>query len=186
MSLKQHFELMATYNQWMNNNVYEASNKLSQAALAEDRNAFFGSILGTLNHVVVADTIWLKRFATHPASSKALGPITELPAPTSLDQVVFEDFGRLHEHRQWLDEQIIHWISGLADADLGYILSYHNIQGVASSMRLSSLVLHFFNHQTHHRGQASTLLLQAGVDIGVTDLLALIPQEVGEASLNRG
>ncbi len=177
MSLKQHFELMATYNQWMNNNVYEASSKLSPAALAEDRHAFFGSILGTLNHVVVADTIWLKRFATHPASSKALGPITELPAPTSLDQVLFEDFGRLHKHRQWMDEQIIHWISGLADADLDYILSYHNIKGAAFNMRLSNLVLHFFNHQTHHRGQASTLLSQAGVDIGVTDLLALIPQE---------
>ncbi|MDF0750760.1 DinB family protein [Marinobacter sp. 71-i] len=175
--MKQHFELMATYNQWMNNNVYEAVGKLSQEALAEDRNAFFGSILGTLNHIVVADTIWLKRFATHPASSKALGPIMELPAPDSLDQVLFEDFGRLHEHRQWLDEQIIHWISGLDDADLGYILSYHNIKGVASNKRLSSLVLHFFNHQTHHRGQASTLLSQAGVDIGVTDLLALIPQE---------
>ncbi len=182
MSLKQHFELMATYNQWMNTNVYNAATTLSQTALTEDRGAFFGSILGTLNHIVVADTIWLKRFATQPAGSEALAGITEQPDPTSLDQVLFEDFDRLYEHRKWMDEQIIHWISGLTDVDLNCSLSYHNIKGVAANKRFSNLVLHFFNHQTHHRGQVSTLLSQAGVDIGVTDLLALIPQEASGCS----
>lgn len=177
MSLKDHFELMASYNQWMNTKVYEAAGNLSEDALSEDRGAFFGSILGTLNHLVVGDRIWLKRFATHPPSADALSALTELQKPTSLDQILYRDFAALHEHRQWLDEQIIKWVSGLTDADLDFTLSYSNTKGVARTMKLSPLILHFFNHQTHHRGQVTTLLSQAGEDVGVTDLFALIPNE---------
>lgn len=177
MSLKSHFQLLATYNQWMNSKVYEATSQLGDTALAQDRGAFFGSILGTLNHIVVADTIWLKRFASHPASADALRPIADLPTPASLDQALFEAFGGLHEHRKWLDEQIIHWVSALTEEDLQFVLSYRNMKGVPANRQLSALMLHFFNHQTHHRGQTTTLLSQAGVDVGVTDLLALIPDE---------
>lgn len=73
---------------------------------------------------------------------------------------------------------IINWVAALTDDELSTTLSYHNTKGVASKRRYSSLVVHFFNHQTHHRGQTTTLLSQAGVDVGVTDLLALIPEEV--------
>ncbi|KEF32624.1 DinB family protein [Marinobacter nitratireducens] len=177
MSLKQHFELMAAYNQWMNEKEYDAAGHLDTSALTEDRGAFFSSILGTLNHIVVGDTIWLKRFATHPASTKALTGVIELPFPTSLDQILFENFSELYSHRKWLDEQIIHWISKLSNNDLDYILSYQNTKGVSANKRFSALILHFFNHQTHHRGQVSTLLSQAGEEVGVTDLLALIPDE---------
>jgi len=178
MSLKQHFELMAEYNQWMNDKICATAGDVEQEDLIEDRGAFFGSILGTLNHIVVGDIIWLKRFAKHPAGSNALREISELPDPIGLDQILFEDFDRLREHREWLDRQIISWIAGLAVDDLGHILSYHNTKGVLARRRFSDLILHFFNHQTHHRGQISVLLSQAGKDIGVTDLLALIPDRV--------
>lgn len=177
MSLKEHFDLMAAYNQWMNGKVYQAASNLDEEALFIDRGAFFQSIFGTLNHLVVGDTLWLKRFATHPASANMLSPIKELQTPTRLDQPVCEDFGALWEHRQWLDEQIIEWVSGLTDADLDFTLSYNNTKGVSRTMRLSPLIFHFFNHQTHHRGQVTTLLSQAGEDVGVTDLFALIPNE---------
>jgi len=177
MSLEEHFQLLAAYNQWMNAKVYEAAGRLSASELAEDRGAIFGSILGTLNHLVVADTIWLKRFVTHPSCVNSFQAIADLENPTSLDQIVFDDFGRLKEHRSWLDHQIIDWISQLAEGDLDVVLSYGNMKGVPAQKRYSSLVLHFFNHQTHHRGQVSTLLSQAGADIGVTDLLARIPDE---------
>ncbi|MFE8070011.1 DinB family protein [Marinobacteraceae bacterium S3BR75-40.1] len=180
MSLKQHFELMAAYNQWMNEKVYEAAGRFDPSVLAEDRGAFFRSILGTLNHIVVGDTVWLKRFATHPASAGALRDVTDLPAPTGLDQILFENFSELYSHRKWLDKQIIQWISNLSDHDLDFILSYQNTKSVPAKKRLSALVLHFFNHQTHHRGQVTTLLSQAGEDVGVTDLLALIPDETAE------
>jgi len=107
----------------------------------------------------------------------ALYMVAGLPNPSSLDQIVFNDFSRLSEHRAWLDRQIINWVGELSDRDLESVLSYHNTKGVPANKRYSSLVLHFFNHQTHHRSQVSALLSQAGEDIGVTDLLALTPEE---------
>lgn len=175
MSLKNHFDLLATYNQWMNSKVYEAAGHLSATDLSIDRGAFFGSILGTLNHILVADTIWLKRFATHPSCLNSLREVADLQNPTSLDQLLFDDLGSLSEQRTWLDRLIINWIAELSESDLDFVLSYHDIKGAPANKRYSSLVLHFFNHQTHHRGQVSTLLSQAGEDIGVTDLLVQIP-----------
>ncbi|PHS48478.1 MAG: damage-inducible protein DinB [Marinobacter sp.] len=177
MSLKEHFELMAAYNQWMNTKIYEAAGILDETELSRERGAFFGSIIGTLNHIVVGDTIWLKRFAMHPTFSIALKEVADLPSPNKLNDILFEDFAALSERRAWLDNHIICWVGTLSDDDLNVVLRYQNTKGVPANRRFSSLLQHFFNHQTHHRGQVSTLLSQAGVDIGVTDLLALIPDE---------
>ena len=161
----------------MNAKVYEAAARLEEGELARDRGAFFGSILGTLNHILVADTIWLQRFAKHPRCHTLLQQVAELPAPERLDQLLFDDLADLVRHRSWMDLQIITWVRALNDDDLNLVLTYHNTKGVAFRRRFSNLMLHLFNHQTHHRGQVSALLSQAGVDIGVTDLLALIPDE---------
>nr|WP_136067600.1 DinB family protein [Halomonas sp. EAR18] len=177
MSPKEHFELLAVYNRWMNSKIYAAAGRLGVTELARDRGAFFGSILGTLNHLLVADTIWLKRFATHPSGFASLREVVKLPDPVSLDQLLFEDFTALSERRAWLDIQIVDWVGKLSGDDLNVLFEYRNTRGVPYCRRFSSLVLHFFNHQTHHRGQVSTLLSQAGEDVGVTDLLALIPEE---------
>ena len=179
MNLNDHVRLMASYNGWMNAKLYEAAGTLSAEALTLDRKAFFGSLIGTLNHIVVGDTLWLKRFALHPANYSELEPILHLPSPTSLDQVLFVDFGELSRQRKMLDAVIASWANCVTDADLNQVLQYTNTKGVVSAKRFFSLVMHFFNHQTHHRGQATTLLTQAGVDIGVTDLLALIQNETG-------
>lgn len=174
--MQEHLYLLATYNQWMNQKLYETAGNLTPAELAEDRGAFFGSLLGTLNHLVVADRIWLKRFATLPAFADALRPVSDLPDPGSLDQILFDRFEALRDHRQWLDTQILEWIDGLEEGDLEQVLAYRNMKGVASRRRVSLVLLHFFNHQTHHRGQATTLLSQIGEDVGITDLLMLIPE----------
>ena len=81
------------------------------------------------------------------------------------------------EQRSWLDHRISDWVSQLSDDDLDRVLAYHNTKGVPANRRFSSLVLHFFNHQTHHRGQVTTLLSQAGKTVELTDLLVLIPDE---------
>jgi uncharacterized damage-inducible protein DinB len=177
MSERAHFALLAEYNEWMNNKVYAAACELEPAALLLDRGAFFGSIVGTLNHIVAGDTIWLRRFATHPARFAALQPLLALPVPASLAAIHSTDLGELLTHRQMLDRVIRQWVAGLTDADLEHVLHYANTKGVVADKRFGSLLLHFFNHQTHHRGQASTLLSQAGVDVGVTDLLMLIPNQ---------
>ncbi len=178
MKFSEHVCLLASYNQWMNARVYAAAGTLSAAELAAERRAFFGSILGTLNHLLVADTIWLKRFARHPAGHAALEPVRRLPDPAALDQMLFSDLEAMAKQRRMLDDIIVRWADSLTDGDLEHVLHYANTRGVESDKRFFSLVMHFFNHQTHHRGQVSTLLSQAGVDIGVTDLLARIPNEV--------
>jgi uncharacterized damage-inducible protein DinB len=170
---------MASYNEWMNAKVYEAARSLPEEELSANRKAFFGSILGTLNHLVVGDTIWLKRFATHPANHASLEPIRRLPTPESLDQRLFTNMQNLADHRKWLDGVITEWARSIAESDLDHVLRYANMKGVAANKNFFSLVMHFFNHQTHHRGQVTTLLSQAGINVGVTDLLALIPNAPG-------
>ncbi len=177
MKPSDHVRQMAAYNAWMNSRLYEAAARLPADALSLDRKAFFGSILGTLNHIVVGDTLWLKRFATHPAGYPELDPVRALAQPTALDQLLFQDFAALKQHRERLDAVITAWAKVVTDQDLDHILHYANTKGVISDKRFFNLVMHFFNHQTHHRGQATTLLMQAGVDVGVTDLLMLIPNE---------
>ncbi|MBM6447722.1 MULTISPECIES: DinB family protein [Pseudomonas] len=172
-----HICLMAIYNDRMNAKVYEAARSLTDEELSVDRKAFFGSILGTLNHLVVGDTIWLKRFAQHPANYLALEPIRQLPAPQSLDQLLLSNIRELSTYRGWLDQVIVEWSRAITESDLDYTLNYTSMKGAPADKSFYGLVMHFFNHQTHHRGQATTLLSQAGVDVGDTDLVALIPYE---------
>jgi uncharacterized damage-inducible protein DinB len=171
----QHLKLMASYNEWMNAKVYEAATRLAPEELAADRGAFFGSILGTLNHLVTGDTIWLKRFAAHPSAVAVLAPVCRLPDPVSLAHAQFADLPALAERRGMLDQAILEWVAALTEKDLHLTLRYANSKGIVSERNYLSLVMHFFNHQTHHRGQVTTLLTQAGVDVGTTDLLALVP-----------
>ncbi|MFL6659181.1 MAG: DinB family protein [Massilia sp.] len=177
MSERGHCILLAQYNAWMNTQLYAAAAKLPAGEFVAERGAFFGSLAGTLNHIVAGDTIWLRRFATHPARFPMLQALLEAPAPTGLTAMHSSDLAALTAHRQALDAIISAWAATLTDADLDHVLHYANTKGVVSNKRFGSLVLHFFNHQTHHRGQASTLLSQAGIDIGVTDLLMLVPNE---------
>lgn len=181
--MQRHFALLASYNRWMNERLYAAAAALPAAELARDRGAFFGSILGTLNHLVVADTIWLKRFAAHPSRHAALDPVRALAMPTALDQVVSDDFTALSAHRAMLDDVIVRWVASLDAGDLRHVLEYANTRGDRFRRELSALLAHFFNHQAHHRGQVTTLLSQAGVDVGVTDLLALIPDAGTESAV---
>jgi uncharacterized damage-inducible protein DinB len=165
---------MANYNQWINARVYAAARQLPAEELAAQRNAFFGSIIGTLNHIVVGDTTWLKRFATHPSAFDSLDPIRALEDPEALNQMLFSDFDELSERRILIDEAIVRWAAQLTAADLSHSLAYTRMSGGVARKPLHALLVHFFNHQTHHRGQVTTLLSQAGVDVGVTDLVALI------------
>lgn len=178
MKRTEHLCLMARYNQWMNAKLYQAAMILPEAQIVLDRQAFFGSILGTLNHLLAGDTIWLKRFARHPAQPLALAPLQQVALPQDLKTLLFPDLRGLWQQRQWLDQLILDFSQSLSDADLDSSLHYTNTKGVVAERDFHALLVHFFNHQTHHRGQASTLLTQAGVDVGDTDLLMLIPSKI--------
>jgi uncharacterized damage-inducible protein DinB len=177
MTLLKQIQLMAQYNQWINQRIYQATKQLPDAKLNEDKKAFFGSILGTLNHIMVADIVWLKRFSKHPSYHVSLNYIRQLEQPENLNQILHDNFEILTQKRLELDTVIIQWSQEINDKDLSFMLPYNNMKGEPSVKEFGSLIFHFFNHQTHHRGQVTTLLSQENVDIGVTDLLMLIPSE---------
>jgi len=169
--------LMAEYNRWMNQRLYEAASKLSADEVAKDRGAFFGSILGTLNHIAVADLLWLHRLAKLPDLAPIQSEVSRFPTPKTLTEPLADSLASLAELRANIDEVVVELASLVNDDFLGSTVHYSNVAGQRQAKKLGLLLQHLFNHQTHHRGQATTLLFQAGVDVGVTDLNALIPSE---------
>src|SRR5687767_4180938 len=153
---------MAAYNRWMNGRLYECCAKLSDAERKRDAGAFFKSIHGTLNHLLLGDRIWLGRFSRQPFQ---VG---------SLDQELHADFAELRAAREATDEVIANWAAGLWEADLTADLSYTSIANPQPRRHpLWISITHFFSHQVHHRGQLTTLLFQRGIDPGATDLIWL-------------
>ncbi|WP_158969550.1 DinB family protein [Paraglaciecola sp. L3A3] len=177
MQQPNHFLLMAQYNLRMNGQVFEAARQLSSQDLTENKGAYFGSIIGTLNHLLVGDLIWLNRFATHSDTYLSLQALTEFPITTKLDTIIYPEIESLYVARQVLDNILIKWLSTeVKEEDLSAPHTYTNTKGVQSTRNFAELLNHLFNHQTHHRGQVSTLLNQLNVDIGVTDFLIDIPE----------
>jgi uncharacterized damage-inducible protein DinB len=153
--------LMARYNQWMNRKLYAACAQLGPAEYKEDRGAFFGSAHGTLNHLLYADTIWMRRFQGRPLDG--LSPRMEF----------HPELEALREMRDIFDREIIGWAESLSAGWLAADFSYTRVAGGDFTLPAWQLVTHMFNHQTHHRGQLTTLLSQFGIDPGVTDLAAM-------------
>ena len=159
------WQLMADYNAWMNERLYAICASLSDEERKRNRGAFFKSIHSTLNHILWADRIWLTRLG-----GKSYG------APVAMGSDVFADFDELRAARAALDVEICQWAAALTDESLN--APYNFVSQVLKVTRVQptwSFVTHMFNHQTHHRGQVTTLLSQAGIDPGVTDVL-LMPQ----------
>ena len=153
---------MARYNRWMNERLYECCARLTDEQRKRDAGAFFKSIHGTLNHLLLGDRVWMGRF---------VGPVF---APKSLSQELYGNFDELRRERAKTDEAIDAWVATLTDERLRGELAYTSIVNPAPRrMPLALAVVHFFNHQTHHRGQLTTLLMQEGIDPGATDLMWL-------------
>ncbi len=145
--MKHHFVMLAAYNRWANARLFDAAAKLPDADYRRDVGAFFHSMHGTLNHVLAADRIWMRRFTG------------EGEAPKRLDAVLFEDFGDLRTARQAEDQRILHYVSRLKDAALESDFTYTPVTNPQPvTQRLSPALTHFFNHQTHHRGHAHMIL----------------------------
>ncbi len=158
--MKQHFRMFAAYNAWANARVYDAAETLTETEFGEDAGAFFGSMRGTLNHILVADRVWMKRFTGEGA------------APKSLDTIIHADLGTLRRAREAEDRRIVDWIDGLDDTGLAGRFTYTTIVDATTvSQRLAPALDHFFNHQTHHRGQAHMILTRLGKPSLVLDLI---------------
>lgn len=161
--------VMARYNRWMNDKLYAVAEKLTDAERKEDRGAFFGSIHRTLNHLLLADRVWLGRFTGAVLQEGEMGP----GGIRSLDQELYADFAELRRERAKTDDDIDAFVATLTDEKLAGNLRFRR-RGAVNELPLWHAVAHVFNHQTHHRGQVTTLLMQAGHDPGVTDLVAML------------
>lgn len=174
MSTLKQFTLFADYNQLMNQRLFSSAAHLPYDELHKDCRVFFKSMIGTLNHIMVGDIIWLKRFSKHLSSQKVLAYISDLEKPKSLDAILFNDLDSLKVEREKIDEIIIQWISSLSETDIEECISYKNMAGISFTQKYSSLISHLFLHQVHHRGQATALLSQYDIDFGETDLIEII------------
>ena len=157
-SLISHFQMLARYNALANEKLYTACARLSDSERKQRRQAFFTSIHGTLNHILLGDRIWLARFAGQQAPS------------TGLDTVLYEEFEALLAARRTEDARIDAFADGLTEAFLAGSIRYVNNAGKPCDDPMPLLVAHFFNHQTHHRGQVHDLLTQTEVPPPSLDL----------------
>jgi len=154
--------LMARYNAWQNGRLYEAAGRLSDDQRRQDRGAFFRSIHATLNHLIWADQTWLHRLAGTP-----------VPAVSTIAQSVslIPVWDEMCTERRRLDGAIRDWAEGLnADELTGDLTWYSGAAGRELTMPRAPLVVHFFNHQTHHRGQVHAMITSFGEKTGDTDL----------------
>ena len=155
----EYCQLMARYNRWMNERVYALVAELPDSERRRDRGAFFGSIHGTLNHLLWGDRMWLGRF---------VGPACTYPA-FGADMIA--EFDDLRRGRETTDDAMLEWAGSVRPEWLASVLEYTSkVDGRTRRLSAAIASVHMFNHGTHHRGQLTTLLKQAGVDPGVTDL----------------
>jgi uncharacterized damage-inducible protein DinB len=143
-----YFRTLARYNRWANERLYGACAKLPPSEIAKPRAAFFGSIFGTLNHLVAGDRAWLDRLEGAEAVVRGY------------DQPMAEDFAALSRLRAEHDARIIVLVDDLGPEELEQTLYYTSIAGDRAEMPTHWALAHMFNHQTHHRGQAHGLLSQ--------------------------
>ncbi|HWD57871.1 MAG TPA: DinB family protein [Stellaceae bacterium] len=158
---------MAAYNSEMNRRLYAAASRLSDTERRRDRGAFWHSLHGTLVHILWGDGQWMSRFDgwERPAT-----PIRESDG-------MIEDFASLSTRRAGADAKIEDWAARVDEAYLVRDLTWFSgaaEREVSAPYRL--LVTHFFNHQTHHRGQAHALITAAGEKTDDTDLFLVIPE----------
>ena len=159
-TVNRQLAMLAGYNAWANERLYDAAALLPDAEYRADRGAFFKSLHGTLNHLLVADRIWMKRFT-------GAGD-----APTRLDAVLFEPLAELRQARRAEDARISAYVGGLTEDALSGTIRYRTITHPADiEQPLLPALLHVFNHQTHHRGQAHAILTGLGHEAPSLDLI---------------
>jgi uncharacterized damage-inducible protein DinB len=153
-------QLMSRYNQWMNEQLFEVCAQIPDAERKRDMGAFFRSIHGTFNHLLLGDRLWMGRLTDQPFII------------TSLAQELYADYEELRRERRQEDRRISSWMADLSEQDLDRVVSYISaVDKQSRRFRIEDILLHLFHHQTHHRGQITTLISQLGYDFGETDLL---------------
>ncbi|MGO4438514.1 DinB family protein [Rhizobium sp. RAF56] len=162
----KHFRMFADYNRWANGKLYAAARELTDAEYRQDMGAFFGSLHQTLNHLLIADRVWMHRFSG------------EGQPPKVLNAILFDELPELEAARQAEDLGIIAWCDGLDEERLAGMLTYVPVsKPVVVSQSLAPALAHFFNHQTHHRGQCHMTLTALGKPSLALDLIYFLRED---------
>jgi uncharacterized damage-inducible protein DinB len=168
----RHYRMFAAYNRWANERLYDAAEYLKDDEWSRDVGAYFGSMCGTLNHLLVADRIWMNRFS---GTGETHTQLTDLPHP---------DFGELKPVRGALDERIVDWVGDLDEDALEGSFTYTPVTTPGPvTQELAPALAHFFNHQTHHRGHAHMIISVLGHEPPSLDLVYFQRTEEGLALL---
>jgi uncharacterized damage-inducible protein DinB len=149
--VKAHFTQLAEYNAWANERLYRQAGRLSDEEYRRDVGAFFKSMHLTLNHLLAADRIWMRRLT-------GTGE-----APAALNAIVCDDLPSLTAARRREDERLVQFVAGLTDAQFAEPREYRMLSGVALQNELREILAHMFTHHAHHRGQAHMILTVLGV-----------------------
>jgi uncharacterized damage-inducible protein DinB len=158
--MKSHYTMFAGYNAWANRRLYDAAAILSDAEYRADKGAFFKSMHGTLNHLLVTDRVWMKRFTG------------EGEAPDRLDAILHETLPDLDAARTAEDRRIVAYVDSLDDERLKGVIRYRRVSTPEEFVQpLMPALDHWLNHQTHHRGQAHMILTSLGKTAPELDLL---------------
>jgi uncharacterized damage-inducible protein DinB len=160
MTPAAHYRMFGHYNAWANGRLYDAVSRLTDEQYRADRRAFFKSVHGTLNHLLVTDRVWMHRFTG------------EGEAPNRLDAILFETFDELRAAREAEDRRIVDYVDGLDDARIAGTIKYRRVSTPEQfEQELAPALAHWFNHQTHHRGQVHALLTGLVAQAPELDLL---------------
>lgn len=158
---QEHYHQLARYNRWQNRQHFRLCETLSDVQRKQDRGLFFHSIHGTLNHLLLTDRLWLGRFLDQSFD-------------VTLDQELYADFATLSAERAVTDQVLLDYVRSLDELSLSGTLSYTSASsGQRRHYPLRLCVTHLFNHQTHHRGQLTSVYSQMSLDVGTTDLIFL-------------
>lgn len=161
--MKRYFQVLAEYNRWANARLYAAALKLPDDVYRKPTGVFFGSLHGTLNHLLLTDRIWLKRLT---GSGEHL--------PDQLNSILYDDRQDLTKARVAEDARIIELVAAYDDAALARTVTYTNRSGRQFQQPIADVLMHFFNHQTHHRGHAHACLsIVTGTEPPSLDLLLM-------------
>jgi uncharacterized damage-inducible protein DinB len=164
--MKAHFVMMAKYNAWANARLFRMAGALQDELYRKEVGAFFKSLHGTLNHLLAADRIWMRRLT-------GVGD-----HPDKLDAILFEDLPSLHAARVEEDGRIIGFVQGLEEPAFEEVLEYRTLNSTPQRQRRREILAHLFNHETHHRGQAHAILTVLGVaEPDPLDLLIMLREQ---------
>jgi uncharacterized damage-inducible protein DinB len=173
--MKTLFQAFGRYNGSVNRSILEIVEPLKKEQVMMETKAYYPSIFETLLHIFIADLNWLKRYRDTFKENKSLNNSNLISSEDKALRKEFEsDYKKLFHYRKQMDDVIVQFVNELDESKLGTVIRYKNYKGEDVEKEIWKTLLHWFNHQTHHRGQVSVLLDMAGVDHDFSSMMTRI------------